>query len=304
MADLATHPRRGLEVLTEGRLSRRAGAVHASRSEDARLAPAALGVLTHVGYILRRVTTSASLTRQHMASLGDLDFQIILGELRTRRGRPDDYLDNHERGRHLLAYFAALVEDRETRLEEAFGELHALADSVQQVVRLVASLNAFESDTQVEFLVDLGESVLEVTLPSETGSESVVVYREVEELGQVRIDRSRLLEVLVTLVRNAIQALDQHGGDGRVVVRVRPVEPSRFCMEGEDNGKGIRPEHLDRIFQLGFTTRDDGSGFGLHLAGNLVRELDGQLQVESAGPGQGATFRLVLPRRQHLEQAA
>jgi signal transduction histidine kinase len=62
-----------------------------------------------------------------------------------------------------------------------------------------------------------------------------------------------------------------------------------------DNGIGIAPENLTRIFNHGFTTRKEGHGFGLHSGANAARELKGSLTVHSQGIGQGATFTLELP---------
>ena len=62
-----------------------------------------------------------------------------------------------------------------------------------------------------------------------------------------------------------------------------------------DNGVGIPAENLTRIFGHGFTTRKDGHGFGLHSGAIAAREMGGELRIESAGPGQGASFTLQLP---------
>lgn len=67
-----------------------------------------------------------------------------------------------------------------------------------------------------------------------------------------------------------------------------------------DNGVGIPPENLTRIFHHGFTTKRDGHGFGLHSGALAAKELDGTLSVASEGVGKGATFTLELP----LEQEA
>ena len=64
-----------------------------------------------------------------------------------------------------------------------------------------------------------------------------------------------------------------------------------------DNGIGIPPENLTRIFAHGFTTRRDGHGFGLHSGSLAARELGGALSAHSDGPGKGATFTLTLPFR-------
>jgi signal transduction histidine kinase len=62
-----------------------------------------------------------------------------------------------------------------------------------------------------------------------------------------------------------------------------------------DNGIGIAPENLDRIFSHGFTTKKEGHGFGLHSAALAATETGGALSVHSEGAGQGATFTLELP---------
>jgi two-component system, NtrC family, sensor kinase len=62
-----------------------------------------------------------------------------------------------------------------------------------------------------------------------------------------------------------------------------------------DNGVGISPENLTRIFSHGFTTKQDGHGFGLHSGALGAREMGGALRAASQGPGHGATFTLELP---------
>jgi signal transduction histidine kinase len=62
-----------------------------------------------------------------------------------------------------------------------------------------------------------------------------------------------------------------------------------------DNGVGIAPENLTRIFGHGFTTKKDGHGFGLHSGALAAKEMNGSLTVHSDGVGQGAAFTLELP---------
>ena len=68
-------------------------------------------------------------------------------------------------------------------------------------------------------------------------------------------------------------------------------------IQVEDSGLGIPACDLTRIFNLGFTTKADGHGYGLHTAANAAVEMGGRLGAHSAGPGQGATFTLELPSR-------
>jgi signal transduction histidine kinase len=63
----------------------------------------------------------------------------------------------------------------------------------------------------------------------------------------------------------------------------------------EDDGEGIAPENLARIFTHGFTTRKNGHGFGLHSCVLAAKEMAGILTAQSEGPGKGAVFTLELP---------
>ncbi|MFT6377715.1 MAG: C4-dicarboxylate-specific signal transduction histidine kinase [bacterium] len=106
-------------------------------------------------------------------------------------------------------------------------------------------------------------------------------------------DRHKTMLVLLNLINNAADALqghlspaidiDLHADGGDLVIRVA------------DNGSGISPANLERIFHHGFTTKPAGHGFGLHSSALAARELGGQLEVSSPGVGQGATFTFILP---------
>ena len=81
----------------------------------------------------------------------------------------------------------------------------------------------------------------------------------------------------------------------RVVMRIRNDGGQRMRFEISDTGIGIAPENLERVFSLGFTTRPNGHGFGLHSGANAAKEMGGRLSVSSEGTGRGATFILELP---------
>jgi C4-dicarboxylate-specific signal transduction histidine kinase len=125
----------------------------------------------------------------------------------------------------------------------------------------------------------------------------IEVVREVaENLPPVCVDRHKVLQILINLVRNAKYAMDQRNETTkRMVVRVALASPDRVKITVADNGVGIAADHLTRIFSHGFTTKKDGHGFGLHSGANAAKEMGGSLKAHSAGLGQGAEFTLELP---------
>ena len=71
----------------------------------------------------------------------------------------------------------------------------------------------------------------------------------------------------------------------------------QLCVTVKDSGRGIPPEHLSRIFDLYFTTKERGTGIGLSMVYRIVQMHDGEIEVQST-PGRGTTFRVLLPRAQ------
>jgi C4-dicarboxylate-specific signal transduction histidine kinase len=117
-----------------------------------------------------------------------------------------------------------------------------------------------------------------------------------ENLPPVRVDRHKVLQIIINLIHNAKYAVEAHlEQPKRLVVRVGLASPDRVRITIADNGVGIAPEHLTRIFNHGFTTKKDGHGFGLHSGANAAKEMGGTLTARSDGPGRGAEFTLELP---------
>jgi len=111
----------------------------------------------------------------------------------------------------------------------------------------------------------------------------------------MNVERHKILQILINLLRNSKNACSESDrADKRLTVRVANGE-GRIKISVLDNGLGIPPENLARIFNHGFTTRQDGHGFGLHSSALAAKEIGGSLTVQSDGPGQGAAFTLELP---------
>ena len=80
-----------------------------------------------------------------------------------------------------------------------------------------------------------------------------------------------------------------------MIVSIQAPTNKRVQIQVQDNGIGIAPENLNRIFAHGFTTKKDGHGFGLHSSALAAKEMGGALHAHSDGLGRGALFTLELP---------
>jgi signal transduction histidine kinase len=112
------------------------------------------------------------------------------------------------------------------------------------------------------------------------------------DLPMLRADPAMLQQALQNLALNACQAMPN---GGRLRIAGRGASERFVEVVVEDTGAGIAPEHLDKIFNLYFSTREGGSGIGLSMVYRTVQLHDGEIEVHSS-PGTGTAFRLMLPR--------
>jgi signal transduction histidine kinase len=127
------------------------------------------------------------------------------------------------------------------------------------------------------------------------GRHGVEVIRQFGHVPPMSIEKHKILQVLVNLVRNAKRACQDLDRVGRQLTARTSNDGNWLTISVADNGIGIPAENLTRIFSHGFTTRKDGHGFGLHSGALAAKEMGGSLTVQSDGLGQGAIFTLKLP---------
>jgi signal transduction histidine kinase len=125
---------------------------------------------------------------------------------------------------------------------------------------------------------------------------AVTVIRRFEDVPPLMIDKHKVLQIMINLIRNAKYALDEVSrSEKQITITVAKTGVDCAMVRVEDNGIGIPAENLTRIFSHGFTTRPNGHGFGLHLGALNAREMGGSLSAASEGTNRGATFTLILP---------
>jgi signal transduction histidine kinase/PAS domain-containing protein len=134
-------------------------------------------------------------------------------------------------------------------------------------------------------------------IETEAAKHGVRVTIEVPpSVSAVNGDAAMLRQVFLNLAINACQAMAKSNG-GSLRVTAAQASRGRVEIRVEDTGVGIAPEHLSRIFDLYFTTKERGTGIGLSMVYRIIQMHDGEIEVQST-PGRGTTFRVLLPRAQ------
>ncbi len=113
----------------------------------------------------------------------------------------------------------------------------------------------------------------------------------------VTVDQSEMQQIFVNLLDNSLYWLEKVPQDRRsIAVEVSP-QPGELVILFSDSGSGVPEDFRDRIFDPYFSTKPDGVGLGLTIAGETAAEYDGALELVSGGPLPGATFRVGLRKR-------
>ena len=267
-------------------------------SRQAGMAEVATGMLHNVGNILNSVNVSTTLIREKLRGSEVASLVKLGGLLQQHETDLTGFLIGDPRGKmvpRFIIQLAAQLGADHTLLQEEQDQLIRNIEHIKEIVAMqqnYARVSGFLERVSVATLVD---DALQINTAG-LSRHGVQVVREYAQVPPVTADKHKVLQILVNLVHNAKYALDESRRlDKRLTVSIGMNGNNRLKVTVCDNGVGIPPENLTRIFSHGFSTRKGGHGFGLHSGANAAKEMGGQLSVQSEGPGKGATFVLELP---------
>jgi signal transduction histidine kinase len=169
------------------------------------------------------------------------------------------------------------------------GEVQRLDQVMQGFIRFTRPEDLKLQAITVSSLVD---GVVRVIGPECENARVAVETAGLDKVPDISGDPAMLQQALLNLALNACQAMP---AGGTLRISAAALRGGRVEILVEDTGIGIKPEHLERIFDLYFTTRTRGSGIGLSMVYRTVQLHDGEIEVQST-EGRGTTFRIILPQ--------
>lgn len=257
----------------------------------------ATNVLHNVGNVLNSVNISSSVITEKVRNsrIGTVAKTAAL--LQEHKGDLAIFLATSQ-GQQLPDFLQKLASRLSAEQSEILSELELLDRNIDHISQIVSVQQSYayvggfkESVSMPELLDDaLRMNSMEMDSPG------VTVIRDYADVPPIEVEKHKVMQILVNLIRNAKHALVDHEiHDRRLTLRVLMNDPETLHLVVEDNGVGIGAENLARIFSHGFTTKREGHGFGLHGGALAAAEMGGSLTVHSEGQGKGASFILALP---------
>lgn len=187
------------------------------------------------------------------------------------------------------AYFLRMIADKLG--EEGRECVEEINEAVAKAERIVSELLDFTRDPQHEPTpFELGALIGNAIRAASVPPGIVLVQQQTDATPYVRVDPEQIERILINLIRNAAQACGQQGQ----IEIVTETQGSMLRVDVKDDGPGIAPEHLERVFEPLFTTKSNGIGLGLSVSRQYAERNGGALTVRNQ-EGSGACFSLTLP---------
>ncbi|HTO05115.1 MAG TPA: HAMP domain-containing sensor histidine kinase, partial [Opitutus sp.] len=205
------------------------------------------------------------------------------------------------KGKLIPGVLQRLAENSLAEREWFATEIAAMQKNIDYIKAIIAMQQDYASTAGVVEKLEtstLLEDALGMSEPNIT-SHQIEVVREFLPVPPITVEKDKVLQILINLIHNARDACDEAPASTNrkkiITLKIEPGESGEVRLIVRDNGVGIPPENLTRIFSHGFTTRSGGHGFALHTSILAARAMKGSLTAHSDGVGKGAEFVLVLP---------
>jgi C4-dicarboxylate-specific signal transduction histidine kinase len=267
-------------------------------ARKAGMAEVAAYVLHNVGNVLNSINISTTLIKEEIDNSELTSLEKVANLVNNHVEDLGTFLTEDPQGKHIPVYLTEVSKCLNNKQADVMSRLRVLADNVEHIKDLISTQQSYAKVSGVQVQTSIVKLVEDAIQINGAGLQrhGARLIREFEELPNVEIDKQKVLQILVNLISNAKYALSDSDNEEKLLtIRLYRHGKDRIRIEVVDNGVGISRENLTKIFDHGFTTKQDGHGFGLHSSVLAAQEMGGSLTVHSDGTGKGATFTLELP---------
>jgi len=264
------------------------------KAHKAGMADIATGTLHNIGNVLNSINTSIYVMKDMVRDSPYHDFERANQILKERMGDLENFIIQDPRGKKLLQFYLKL-EQPFHELQNLLGEhLERLVERINLVNEIItaqqdyAGVKSIVEELDITDIIKVALKLLSAMLQKY----KITVVTKFQPVSKLLLQRTKLLHILINLFNNARDAMMETPDHQRILAIVLSQVTDTVQLRITDTGHGIPADLLTSIFALGFTTRQEGHGFGLHSCANYMAEIGGEIWAESPGTGKGSTFVL------------
>lgn len=262
-------------------------------------------VLHNIGNAINSVVTGVdTLHERTLDNEVVCRFSALADTVMAHRDDWIEWLRSDPQGRNLRPFLLALIRDLQLENESLRRTATRVSSRVRHIVDIIRKQDTFTDGTVERTTVALQGTIRDAVrvLDDSLVKRGIAVTIEcADATPDVRLKEAKFHQMVVNLVKNAMEAITERlgrhsGGEIEPLIRIiARTERRGLVIDVTDNGIGVDPKQLQRIFVAGYTTKPNGSGLGLHSAANYVISSGGSIDVLSEGIGYGTTVRVTLP---------
>ena len=260
-------------------------------------------ILHNIGNAITSVAIGVGTLKEELANNPLIERLAALSEtVKAHAEDWGDYVQHDPQGQQVPPFLLALAADFVEQNRELIRTVERVDSQTSHIVDIVRAQRGFDSKAMTSKDVNLRQAIsgaLKIVQDSfaSRGIQTQVNCGNAPE--EIRIQETQFNQMLVNLLKNAMEAIDElkkSGGlKGQPRIEISAcIQQDFLVLEVQDNGIGIEQKNLKAIFGAGYTTKQEGSGLGLHSAANFVTGSGGKIQPLSDGYGTGTTMRVSL----------
>ncbi len=191
-----------------------------------------------------------------------------------------------------------MLSTEQIQAELTDSELHIFIDIIKRntnrIGDLIAELLNSHRPSELSLSQHSGVALIEESLTEaldRISLKNITLYKNLQQDALLEVDKDKIKISILNLLINAIEAIENDKGELRITCE---IQANWFVIRIADNGVGISPDHLSRLFEPYFTSKRNGLGLGLSSTLNIVQAHQGKIEVDSV-PGHGSSFAILLP---------
>lgn len=260
------------------------------------MAELAAGVLHNIGNTLTpsKIAISMLLQRLQKSPLLNHIGSILkpLEDIIPKSDLPE------EEKQKLLKILQVLPGSIEEEYKQAIADVANIRDKQEHIASIIALHMRYAHLKADYFEVNISRLIEDaLSMQSESLSKrAITIKKDLPDVMHVKVQESKILQILINLIKNAYEAIDMNsGGPKQIEIKCFKENDQNVIIKITDSGIGFDSKQEQKFFDFGYTSKEEGTGFGLHFCALFLESIGGEITASSDGIGKGAVFTIRLP---------